>query len=265
MKLKDMVALVTGGGTGIGAAITKLFIEEGAKVCITGRRLEKLEKEANNFPKKSIAICHGDVSNEKDVKKMVAAAAAITGKIDILVNNAATDVNGSITDLNPNDWRRIIDVNLTGPFLTMRETIPLMIKNGGGSIINISSLGGLRCSPGAPAYDSSKAGLIMLSQQAALEYGPHHIRCNAVCPGATRTTMLEDAVSGIAGSMGMNTEQLFHRFSSPIPLRRIAEPEEVAKMCGFLAGNESSFVTGAVFVIDGGSNVVDVSPAFLSK
>jgi meso-butanediol dehydrogenase/(S,S)-butanediol dehydrogenase/diacetyl reductase len=264
MLLRDKVALVTGGGTGIGAAITQRFIHEGARVCITGRRLEKLEQEACAFPPGSVTICPGDVSNAEDVKKMITAALTIAEKIDILVNNAGTDVFGSITDLSPESWHKVISTNLTGPFLVMRETIPYMIKNGGGSIINISSVGGLRCSPGAPAYDTSKAGLIMLSQQAALEYGPFHIRCNTLCPGATRTAMLEEAVSEIAASMGTDLDTLLKRFSSPLPLKRIAEPEEIAKVCSFLASEDSSFMTGAVLVIDGGSNIVDVSAASLS-
>ena len=263
MLLKDKVALVTGGGTGIGAAITRRFIEEGARVCITGRRLEKLEQEARAFPAGSVAICPADVSKTEDVKRMITAALALAGKIDILVNNAATDVFGSIIDLSPDDWRRVMETNLTGPFLVMRETIPYMIKNGGGSIINISSVGGLRCAPGAPAYDTSKAGLIMLSQQAALEYGPKHIRCNVLCPGATRTAMLEEAVSDMATGMGTDLQTMLNRFSSPLPLKRIAEPEEIAKVCSFLASQDSSFMTGAVLVVDGGSCIVDVSAAAL--
>jgi meso-butanediol dehydrogenase/(S,S)-butanediol dehydrogenase/diacetyl reductase len=263
MLLKDKVALVTGGGTGIGAAITRRFIEEGARVCISGRRLDKLEQEARAFLPGSISICPGDVSKIEDVRRMVATVLEIAGKIDILVNNAATDVFGSIIDLSPDDWRRVMETNLTGPFLTMRESLPYMIKNGGGSIINISSLGGLRCSPGAPAYDTSKAGLIMLSQQAALEYGPYHIRCNALCPGATRTAMLEEAVSDMAAGRGTDLQTMLKRFSSPLPLKRIADPEEIAKACSFLASEDSSFITGAVLVIDGGSSVVDVSAASL--
>jgi meso-butanediol dehydrogenase / (S,S)-butanediol dehydrogenase / diacetyl reductase len=264
MILKDKIALVTGGGTGIGAAITKCFISEGARVCITGRRQEKLLDESRSFPQGSVTISPGDISILDDVQRMVVSTLAIAGKIDILVNNAAIDVFGSITNLSPDDWRKVIETNLTGPFLMMREIIPYMIKNGGGSISNISSVGGLRCCPGAPAYASSKAGLIMLSQQAALEYGPHHIRCNVVCPGATRTTMLEEAVSEIAAGKGTDLQTILDRFSSPVPLKRIAEPDEIAKICCFLASENSSFMTGAVLVADGGCNVVDVSAAFLN-
>jgi meso-butanediol dehydrogenase/(S,S)-butanediol dehydrogenase/diacetyl reductase len=249
MLLRDKVAIVTGGGTGIGAAITRRFIAEGARVCITGRRQVKLEQEASAFPSGSVIICPGDVSKTEDVQRMIATTLTIAGKIDILVNNAATDIFGSVTSLSPEDWRKVIETNLTGPFLVMREIIPHMIKSGGGSIINVSSLGGLRCSPGAPAYDTSKAGLIMLSQQVALEYGPFHIRCNALCPGATRTAMLEEAVSEIAAGMGTDLQTMLKRFSAPLPLKRIAEPEEIAKVCSFLASEDSSFMTGSVLVL----------------
>jgi meso-butanediol dehydrogenase/(S,S)-butanediol dehydrogenase/diacetyl reductase len=187
MKLKGKTVLITGGGTGIGAAITERFVAEGARVCITGRRGEKLEQEAAAFSGECVVTCPGDVSSHDDVKRMVAAATSLGGQIDILVNNAAIDVVGPITELELDAWRRVVEVNLTGPFLLMKETIPQMIRNGGGSIINIASIGALRCMPGAPAYGASKAGLVFLTQQAALEYGPMGIRCNVVCPGATRT------------------------------------------------------------------------------
>jgi NAD(P)-dependent dehydrogenase (short-subunit alcohol dehydrogenase family) len=261
MKLKGKVAIVTGGGTGIGAAITKRFIIEGAKVCITGRRREILEQEASLFPKESVIICPGDVSKYEDIKRMVTTTLAFAGKIDILVNNAATDAPGRITELSPEEWRRVIETNLTGPFLLMKETIPHMIKEGGGSIINISSIGGLRCMPVLPAYTSSKSGLILLTQQAALDYGPSNIRCNVVCPGATRTTLLEVGASEIAKGMGTDLNGILTRFSANIPLRRIAKPSEIASVCYFLASEDSSFMTGSVLVVDGGANVVDVSGA----
>jgi dihydroanticapsin dehydrogenase len=264
MKLKGKVALVTGGGSGIGAAITEGFVAEGAKVCITGRRKEKLEQEAAAFSKESVVTCSGDVSSYDDVKRMVAATAGFGGRIDILVNNAASDVMGSITELHPDDWRHVLETNLTGPFLLMKETIPHMIENGGGSVINIASIGGLRCMPGAPAYGASKAGLIFLTQQAALEYGPFVVRCNAVCPGATRTDMLEKAVSGIARGTGADVDGILARFASHVPLRRVSVPSEMAGVCVFLASEDSSFMTGAVLVVDGGSVIVSVAGASIS-
>jgi NAD(P)-dependent dehydrogenase (short-subunit alcohol dehydrogenase family) len=261
MKLEGKTALVTGGGSGIGAAIARGFVAEGAKVCIAGRRQEKLERRAASFPSGSVATCAGDISNPDDVRRMVAATIAFGGGIDILVNNAAYDVQGSITELELRDWQRILEVNLTGPFLLMKETLPYMVRKGGGSIINISSIGGIRCMPGCPGYATTKAGLIVLTQQAALEYGPAGVRCNVVCPGATRTEMLEEAVSGMASHAGTDLETAMSRFCSSVPLRRVSQPSEMAGVCTFLASDDSSFMTGAVLVVDGGANVVDVSGA----
>jgi NAD(P)-dependent dehydrogenase (short-subunit alcohol dehydrogenase family) len=264
MKLKGKTALITGGGTGIGAAITERFVAEGAKVCITGRRKEKLDQEASQFSRESVITCTGDVSKHDDVKRIVSTTVTFGGKIDILVNNAASDAIGRITELDPDDWRRVLEINLTGPFLLMKETISIMIQNGGGSIINIASVGGLRCMPGAPAYGTSKAGLIFLTQQAALEYGPSKIRCNVVCPGATRTAMLEEAVSELAKGMRTDVNEILGRFASHVPLRRVSDPREMAGVCVFLASDDSSFMTGAVLVVDGGANIVDVAGASIS-
>jgi meso-butanediol dehydrogenase / (S,S)-butanediol dehydrogenase / diacetyl reductase len=261
MRLKGRTALITGGGTGIGAAIAERFVAEGARVCITGRRKEKLDQQAAAFSGESVLTLAGDVSIHDDVKRMVAATVAFGGGIDILVNNAASDALGPIAELDPEDWRRVLEINLTGPFLLMKEAIPDMIERGGGSIINIASIGGLRCMPAAPAYGASKAGLIFLTQQAALDYGPFGIRCNAVCPGATRTKMLEEAVSGIAKETGADLDSILARFSSCIPLRRVAAPSEMGTVCTFLASDESSFMTGAVLVVDGGATIVDVAGA----
>ena len=261
MKLEGKIALVTGGGTGIGAAITKRFVEEGAKVCITGRRRDRLEQQAATYTSGSVAFCAGDVAVHEDVKRMVETTVAFGGGVDILVNNAACDTVAPITELDPDDWRRVLDTNLTGPFLLMRESIPLMIERGGGSIINVASIGGLRCMPAAPAYGSSKAGLIFLTQQAARDYSRAGIRCNALCPGATRTEMLEEAVSNIGKGSGAEVDDILAKFASVIPIGRISSPSEIAAVAAFLASDDSSFMTGAVLVVDGGATVVDVSGA----
>jgi len=264
MNLKGKVAIVTGGGTGIGGAVTERFVAEGARVCIVGRRKEKLEQMASKYAEGTILPCAGDVSRYEDIKRIVSATLKFGGKIDILVNNAASDVHGAIAELTPEDWRFVLEVNLTGPFMFMKETIPHMMSQGGGSIINIASIGGIRCMPKGPAYGTSKAGLIYLTQQAALEYGKNNIRCNAVCPGATRTDMFEEVMSILAKDAGTDVDSAVSRFAAPIPLRRASQPSEIAGVCNFLASDDASFVTGAVIVADGGANVVDVSGADIS-
>ena len=264
MRLEGKVALITGAGTGIGSAIAKRFVADGARICITGRRGELLDQVARSLPAGTTAICSGDVTNLEDVRRMVDTTLALGGKIDVLVNNAGIDPGGTIVDIDPQLWRQIIDINLTGPFLTMKVSIPHMVKNGGGSIINIASLGGLRCLPGMPAYCSSKAGLIMLSQQAALDYGPFKVRCNAVCPGGTRTAMLEEALGQLAQTVGTDAEGVFGIIASNIPLRRLATPEEITGICSYLASDDSSFMSGSALLVNGGAAVVDVSGAALN-
>jgi len=265
MKLQGKTALITGGGTGIGAAIARRFAKEGAKVCITGRRREKLEQTVKTLPKGQGLAFPGDVSRYEDIKAMVAAAVKFGGKLDILVNNAAADSMARITELDPDEWRRVVEVNLTAPFLLMKESIPHMIKAGGGSVINIASLGGLRCIPACPAYSATKAGLIMLTQQAALDYGQYKIRFNAVCPGATRTDMLEGMIDMISQKLGTDKAGGYNYFLKNVPLQRACEPDEIAGLCNYLASDESSFMTGSVLLIDGGAAVVDISGAAVSN
>jgi NAD(P)-dependent dehydrogenase (short-subunit alcohol dehydrogenase family) len=206
MMLQGKVALITGGGAGIGAAIARRFVAEGARICISGRRQEKLEEMARSLPQGAVVTCAGDVSSFEDVERMVETTLEFGGKLDALVNNSAIDPGGTVVDLDPEIWRKVLDVNLTGPFYTMKAAIPHMIAAGGGSIINVSSLGGVRCLPSMAAYCTTKAGLIMLTQQAALDFGQARIRCNAVCPGPTRTEMLEHSLSPMAQAMGVDVD-----------------------------------------------------------
>jgi meso-butanediol dehydrogenase/(S,S)-butanediol dehydrogenase/diacetyl reductase len=265
MKLAGKVALITGGGTGIGLAIAQRFVSEGAKVVITGRRRDVLEEAAQQFPADTVAICPGDVSRTEDSQRMIETTLSFGGRLDILVNNAAYNVAGTITELSLADWQGHLDVNLTGPFMLMKASIPLMIKGGGGTIINISSLGGLRCIPAKPAYCATKAGLIMLTQQAALEYGPHNIRCNVVCPGGVETVMTGRTVTSLAKTLNIDEQSAMALLSEDVPLQRMAVPSELSGICLYLASDDASFTTGGVFVIDGGANVVDVGRLAVSR
>ena len=266
MRLDGKAALITGAATGIGAAIVRRFVADGARVCITGRRQGMLDELARSLPAGTVTVCAGDVTKLEDARRMVEAALGITGKLDVLVNNAAIDPGGtSVVDIDPDLWHRVLETNLTGPMYLMKASIPLMIKAGGGSIINVASLGGLRCLPGMPAYCASKAGLIMLTQQVALEFGPAGIRCNAVCPGGTRTAMLENSLSPLSEVLNTDLDGVFRTVSSMVPLRRTARPEEITGICSYLASDDSTFMTGAVLVLDGGAAIVDVAGAALTN
>ncbi len=266
MRLDGKVALITGAGTGIGASIAERFVADGARICITGRRQEVLDNMARSLPAGTVVTCPGDVTRIEDAQQMVETALGFGGKLDVLVNNAAIDPGGTtVVDVDLDLWHRVLETNLTGPMHMMKATIPHMTKGGGGSIINIASLGGLRCLPGMPAYCASKAGLIMLTQQVALDFGPARIRCNAVCPGGTRTAMLELSLTPLAEALGTDLDGVFASISSMIPLRRTADPREIGGICSYLASDDSTFMTGAVLLIDGGAAVVDVAGAALTK
>ena len=264
-RLENMAAVITGGGTGIGAAVARRFVGEGARVCLVGRRKALLEEVAKSLPSGAAMVCPGDVSSESDVDRIVDAALDFAGAINILVNNAGFSVHGAIADLPPAEWRRAVDVNLTGPFLTMHKTIPRMIEAGGGSIVNIASIGGIRSIPGAPAYCSSKAGLIMLTRQAAVDYGRQKIRCNAVCPGLTQTEMSNSNMDRIGSLFNLDRAGAYRLAVADLPLGRAAVPDEIAPLCAYLASGESSFMTGAVLVIDGGISVLDAGMLALTK
>ncbi|MBI4790536.1 MAG: SDR family oxidoreductase [Chloroflexi bacterium] len=266
MKLDGKVALITGAGTGIGAAIAKRFVTDGAKICITGRRQQMLDEVARSLPAGTVAACAGDVTKLEDVRRIVDGALAFGGKLDVLVNNAAIDPGGTtVVDIDPELWHSVLETNVTGPMYMMKAAIPHMTKGGGGSIINIASLGGLRCLPGMPAYCTSKAALIMLTQQVALDFGPSKIRCNVVCPGGTRTAMLEKSLSPLADVLGTDLDGVFKCIASMVPLRRTANPDEITGICSYLASDDSTFMTGSVLLLDGGAAIVDVAGAAVSN
>lgn len=266
MRLDGKVAIVTGGGTGIGRAVAERFVSDGACVCITGRRQEVIEAAAASLPPERAKTCASDVTNPADVDRIVETALSFGQGLHILVNNAGTDQPmAGVVDLDPAVWSRVLEVNLTGPFLMMKAVIPHMIKAGGGSIVNISSLAGLVNLASLPAYCASKGGLISLSKQVAVDYGVSNVRCNVVCPGATMTEMFVGGMVPFAQACGVEVDDVFRTFSQDIPLRRLSSPHEMAGLCSFLASDDASFLTAAVIPVDGGAVAVDVSGAAINQ
>ena len=266
MRLDGKVAIVTGGGTGIGRAIAERFVADGASVVITGRREELLREVASGLPAERVKVCAADVSDPSAVDRAIDAALAFGRGLHVLVNNAGADQEmAGVADLDLAEWNRVLAVNLTGPFLTMKAAIPHMIEAGGGSIINIASLAALVNPPRLPAYCVSKAGLVSLTKQAAVDYGVHKIRVNCVCPGATMTDMFRGGMTRFAEECGLAVDEVFRAFSQDIPMKRVSDPSEMAGLCSFLAGDDATFVTAAVIPVDGGAVVVDVSGAAINQ
>jgi len=255
MKLKGKVAIVTGGGTGIGAAVVRRFVAEGAKVCLVGRRENVLDQVVDSLPAGTAVKCAGDVSGAGNVDRIVKAALTFGEGIDVLVNNAAMGSEGSVTDADLGQWRKTLEVNLISPMLLMRATIPHMIKKGGGSIINVSSLSSLRSIPGASAYCTSKAALNALTQQAAMDYGEKNIRCNVICPGFVFTEMFAKGPLGRQARPDMVT--FMNNVFKDVPSRKPGVPEQLAGICAFLASDDSSYITGTITPVDGGTAIMD--------
>jgi Dehydrogenases with different specificities (related to short-chain alcohol dehydrogenases) len=248
--LKDKVALITGGSSGIGKAIALLFAKEGAKIVIADLKQnegEEVVKEINQNFGEAIFV-KTDVSINDEVKNLISKTISNFNKLNILVNSAG--IRGILADTvnyPEEEFDRVIKVNLKGTWLCMKYAIPEMIKSGGGSIINISSVSGIVATPNSCAYTASKGGVIQLTKSAALEYIKHNIRVNCIAPSATKTPMLENLFK-------INPEFEKHIFKEQI-IGRLAEPEEIANLALFLASDLSSFITGAVIVADGGYTI----------
>jgi len=260
MMLKGKTAIITGGGTGIGAAVARRFVAEGAKICIAGRREDLLDQVIQSLPAGTAVKCRGDVSEPRDIDRIVDTTTAFGGPVNVLVNNAGVGTEGSVTSASVDVWRKTLEINLVGPFMLMRAVIPGMIESGGGSIVNVSSLASLRSIPEGSAYCTSKAGLNALTQQAALDYGRNGIRCNVVCPGFVFSDMTEEHFGQIARDHGTDLKTFTEKVFQNIPSHKPAAPDRIAGICCFLASDDSSYITGAVIPADGGLSIMDPFP-----
>ena len=236
-------ALITGGGSGIGAATARRLAEAGYGVCVTGRRPEPLEEVAAETGGLAIP---GDTCDAGAIERAVAAAVERLGGLDVLVCSAGTGASGAVADQTPERWARVIDTNLTGAFHACRAALPHLVE-ARGAVVTVASLAGLRAGPESAAYGASKAGLIMLTRSIALDYGRRGVRANCVCPGWIRTPMADAQMDELANRL--------------VPLRRAGTPEEAAEAIAWLASPASSYVNGAVLPVDGGGAIVDVASA----
>jgi 2-hydroxycyclohexanecarboxyl-CoA dehydrogenase len=259
VKLKDKVAIITGGGTGIGKAISFAFAKEGATVAVAARNLSRLEEVVKDIKAKGgkAKAIQTDISAHEQIKRMVAQTIDEFGQIDILVNNAArgTFNNADVADMNLDEWHDSLATNLTGTMLCSREVLKYMIPRRGGNIINVSSVAGISGVPRESPYAASKWGVIGFTETLAIEVGKHNIRVNCISPGATRTQEFEDWVKTAAKSAGISYEAVMSKLTDNNALKRIAETEEIAACIVFLASDDSSAITGHNLVASCGFHI----------
>jgi NAD(P)-dependent dehydrogenase (short-subunit alcohol dehydrogenase family) len=247
ISLSGKVALVTGGGRGIGQAITRRLAEAGASVVIASRKVENLTRTAEELvglPGRVVPIvCH--VGRKEELEGLVRATEAQVGPVDILVNNSATSLGqGPALDVTDEMLDKIVEINIKSALRLVRLTVPQMIERGGGSILNIASISGLTPQPGGLLYSFTKAGLIMLTRGWAREFGPHGVRANAIAPGLIQTEL-----SAYFWEEPARRAVFLDRQAIP----RLGEPADIGTLAAYLVSDEASFVTGQVFVVDGGA------------
>ncbi len=251
------VALITGGGSGIGEATARMLAERGWRVTVTGRRREPLEIVAADIGGLAFA---GDTADTDSAGLAVAATVERFGRLDGLVLNAGQGAVAALPDLDPGVFASILQTNVVGAAIMAQAALPhLLASPHRGSIVSVASVAGLRATPSSIAYCSSKAAMIMMTNCIALDHGSGGLRANSVCPGWTRTPMADAEMTELGRARGTSREQAYSEATRHVPLGRPASAREVAATVCWLLSPESSYVTGAVLNVDGGSSAVDVA------
>ena len=258
--LSSKNAVVTGATSGIGEAIARRFSAGGSAVAVVGRRKDKGEQVASSIRAgggKAIYV-QADVTDPKAVDETAKVCLEGLGSISIFVNDAGVSTgNAPMERIPEEEWDKVMDTSAKGTFLCSKAMIPHIVRNGGGSIVNISSTAGLRGYAGGTAYTSSKAAVMMLTKITAMEHGKDRIRANCICPGSVRSEMFEESLKGFAQRSGGQTsfDPMIAGIVKGIPLGRIGTPEEVASLALFLSSDEASYLNGSVVVCDGGQSL----------
>ena len=242
MRLRGKVAIVTGGGSGIGRGIAVAFAREGANIVIAGRDSKKLDAVSKEIGPACLAHA-ADVSKREDIQKLVAAAAEKFGAVHILINNAGILLPGGAEAVSEEDWDQTFNVNVRGLWLLSREVLPHLRAAGGGSIVNIGSVLSLVAARNRVAYGASKGAVLAMTRAMALDHAPEKIRVNCICPGIVETEMV--------ARFSMDEAARRQRIAMH-PMGRFGQPEDIAQAAVFLASDESAWLTGAAFPVDGG-------------
>ena len=253
--LDGQVALVTGGGTGIGEAIAARLLQEGAAVAVVGRRREPLDAVAQKHGAFPVVA---DVADAAQARAAVDAVMTEFGRLDMVVANAGGHGFASVEDTDDAAWQASLTANLTTAFTTLREALPQLKQNGGRAVV-VSSLAGQFAGPNVAGYTVGKHALIGLTRSLARDYGRDGVRVNALCPGWVRTPMADAEMDQFAEGAGLpGREEAYGAVTANVPLGRAAEPAEMAGVVNFLLSADSSYITGATIVADGGAHVVDL-------
>lgn len=251
LTLSGKVVIITGAGSGIGQSAAVLFSTKGCKVAVLDKsaRGRETSKKIGENGGESIFIC-ADVSDESSVTRAVSDVVRTWNSIDILVNNAGVQFIGSVTDTPTDQWDQVLATNLKGAYLVSKHVLPSMINAKRGTIVNVASICGLVAYPDFAAYCASKGGVLMLTKSMALDYARYNIRVNCVCPGEIHTKMTEEYYAQIS-----EPDKALQEIIKRIPLGRYGQPQEVAEAILYLASDESTYLTGASLIIDGGMTI----------
>jgi meso-butanediol dehydrogenase/(S,S)-butanediol dehydrogenase/diacetyl reductase len=249
-RFTDKVVIVTGAGSGIGAATVKRFAREGARVVLVGRNVEKLEAVAAGLKPGQKLVHAADVSDWDQVQALIAKTVEYFGQLDVLINNAGVAPSGKITEASIEDWHKVFAIDVDGVFHGCRAAMPHLIKSRG-CIVNVSSVSGLGGDWKMSFYNAAKGAITNFTRALALDHGADGVRVNAVCPTMTRSELTEDMFSD---------ETILAKFAERIALGRPGEPEEVADVIAFLASNDARFVTGVNLPVDGGLSASNGQP-----
>lgn len=249
-RFTQKVVVVTGAGSGIGEATAKRFAREGARVVLVGRNEEKLSKVAAQLEGEGHLMRAADVADLSQVEALFGEVASRFGRLDVLVNNAGIVKSGKVTELQPQDWKALMSVDLDGVFYCTRTAMPALIASQG-SIVNVSSVSGLGGDWGMSFYNAAKGAITNFTRALALDHGPDGVRVNAVCPSLTRSELTEDM---------LGNESLMAKFKERIALGRPAEPEDIGDVIAFLASDDARFITGVNLPVDGGLSASNGQP-----